>query len=340
MTKQESSAEIAGFDVDGADVALLYGADWASGVPSEVRLFRNGVNPTKKGEFIFDETAAEAVMAAFAEQGMDKLPIDIAHGMMNPSAPPDAHKSLGWFTPVVKSDVEGGSEGPALYASDIEWTESGLQALRKREFRFFSPAVNFDPETRRVTRLINFALTNLPATKNQRPLVLDALGDNNNNEENTEMQVLLDTLGASDEAGAVASVSRLQEFETAILSALDVPADKAGEKIAQLSQLAAEAIEARAELQKLRDEVSKAEREARLDGLVKDGQLPPAQREFAALLSDDQLEAFVATLSAVDIKRTIEPAESAPKRREATEAQRAIAAQLGISEEVFTGDDA
>jgi phage I-like protein len=332
--------QVGAFDIDGADVALLFGVDWSSVVPSEIRLFGNGMTATKKGDFLFDEESGATVMAAFEEQGMDKLPFDAAHGMLNPNAPPDAHKALGWFVPTVKDDIEGGG-GVGLFAADIEWTELGLAALKKREFRFFSPAITFDGESRRITGLINVALTNIPATKNQRPLVLDALeaDENNNNiEDQDTMKVLLDTLGASDETGAVAKVGDLQSFQTAVLSALDVPADKAAEKIAELS---AAAIDAVAQLEAVKAERVAADKVAKLDALCAAGKLPPAQKEFASSLSDDQLDQFVVALSSVTaVTKTVEEPGGHSKVETLSAEEKKVCQLLGLSEEDMLAEKA
>lgn len=322
MTK-ETEKTVGAFDVDGADVALLYGFEWSSVIPSEIRLFGAGMTDTRKGSFLFDEQSAEAVMDAFREQGQDRLPFDAAHGMLNPSAPPDSHKALGWFVPMVKDDIEGGG-GVALFASDIEWTESGLSALQRREFRFFSPAIAFDQESRRITRLINVALTNIPATKNQRPLVLDAseADETTTHEETEDMKVLLDTLGASDETGAVAKVGELQSFKTAILDALDGCSDsEAAEKIAQL---AASAIKANAELENLKAEAAAKAKTDKIEALCAAGKLPPAQKEFAALLSDEQLDAFASTLSPITQAKVEEPAEHGKVEKLSAEEEKAL----------------
>jgi phage I-like protein len=131
--------------------------------PSRFRVLAKGVTATTKGPILFDEQAATSVMAAFEEQGLDELPFDVGHGMLNPLAPPSAHEAYGWFKPEVRDG--------ALWASDIQWTADALTALRARKFRYFSPAVMRDVKTNRAMQLINIALTNIPATRGQAPLM-------------------------------------------------------------------------------------------------------------------------------------------------------------------------
>jgi phage I-like protein len=52
---------------------------------------------------------------------------------------------------------------------DIEWTRKATERLKDREYRYFSPTFYHDKG--RITEYVNTALTNLPATKDQEPLV-------------------------------------------------------------------------------------------------------------------------------------------------------------------------
>jgi phage I-like protein len=57
-----------------------------------------------------------------------------------------------------------------LWATNIHWTPRAEGYLRAGEYLYFSPAFAHDADGR-VTRLVNIALTNLPATFGQEPLV-------------------------------------------------------------------------------------------------------------------------------------------------------------------------
>lgn len=295
--------------------ALLFSVGWGSSPPYEIRLFGAGVTATKKGDFLFDELAAESVLAKFADSGMDRLPFDYAHGMLRPGVP-EAHKAAGWFVPSVR-DGE-------LWATDIQWTEAAAAAIEAREFRFFSPAFNFDPETRRILELLNVALTNIPATKNQRPLVLDSEcdGDNEGDEPRKarKMQVLLEALGCADEASAVArvvelsaSAKRHEERAEALTSDLI----KANAEIAALS--AAREADAKA---------------AKIEALCSAGKLPPSQVEFARGLTMAQLDAFASTLTSVVAAPIVEPSRTT-NTAELSAVEREVCKNLGIDEATF-----
>lgn len=130
--------------------------------PTEFRLFTADLVTTSKGDFVFDKKASTAVLAAWAERGND-LPIDYDHAMVDPTTRPQDRGAAGWF----KLELRGGE----LWAVDVRWTAEGERAVASGEWRFTSPAFSYDAESRRISELINVAITNLPATKNMDPLV-------------------------------------------------------------------------------------------------------------------------------------------------------------------------
>lgn len=129
--------------------------------PSEFRIFKAGQNPSTKGTFLFDEEAAASVMALWAERELD-LMMDYEHmSLVKPPiiAPASAKK----FVPEVRQGE--------LWATQVQWTERARQMLEDGEYRYFSPAFHFDPETGRIYYLINVALTNNPALNAAAPLM-------------------------------------------------------------------------------------------------------------------------------------------------------------------------
>jgi phage I-like protein len=138
--------------------------DAGSEPPTEFRIFARGVNETTKGNFVFDDAAAESVMAEYQAHAID-LMIDYDHASLAPVAldPALASRAAGWFN----LEVRAGE----LWAVNVRWTEPAANALRAKEWRFMSPAFEVDTKTNRVTSLLNVAITNLPATRRLTPLV-------------------------------------------------------------------------------------------------------------------------------------------------------------------------
>lgn len=134
--------------------------------PEEFLLFKKGQNPTSKGSFLFDEKAAALVMSDFRAKGVEMM-IDWDHSSLNPAPldPAQSGKSSGWF----QLEVRNGD----LWATSVRWTASAAKAITDREWRYFSPAFSVDKDNR-ITSLTNCALTNLPATRNQEPLIAAA----------------------------------------------------------------------------------------------------------------------------------------------------------------------
>lgn len=136
----------------------------ADAPPTEFRIFAAGENATTKGTFLFDEQSAKTVMSAYKAHGIDVM-IDLEHLSLEDSQEsrnfdPDAR---GWC----RLELRNGE----LWAVAVSWTPDGDARLRDKRQRYISPAFETDPETKRVTRVLNIAITALPATDKLQPLV-------------------------------------------------------------------------------------------------------------------------------------------------------------------------
>lgn len=137
-------------------------------LPKEFRLFVAGWNDTENGKFLFDADAAAAVMAHAQAWGVDTM-IDLEHQSLDsePQPDPTARDARGWCELELRDDG-------SLWAVNVTWTPDGAQRLEQKRQRYVSPAFGFDSETRRVTNLVNVAITALPATHNTPALVAAA----------------------------------------------------------------------------------------------------------------------------------------------------------------------
>lgn len=292
--------------------------------PEEFRMFRAGVNKTDKGDFLFDEEAAAAVMTSYASEGK-QLMADYEHqSLVQPAI--EAPASVKSFVPQVRNGE--------LWATAVKWTERARAYLAAGEYRFFSPAFIHDEKSGRISKLINFALTNNPATHALEPLVAasaNSIEGDDTMTECTACTALSKQLAAKDE--------ELKSL-TARLTALE-SSDK--EKAAEMSALTvlrsglyaatgkATDAEASGVLQALKSSHEKlavlegqletekatrltAEFATVLDQAGKDGKIPPAQRPFWEGQAKDlgvekglvMLKAFTAVASTV-VKTTETP---------------------------------
>lgn len=133
-------------------------------LPREFQIFHAGANATNKGIFLFDRESANAVMAEFRAQGVQKF-VDWDHQAA--SEPPTQAPAAGWFD----LEVRGSDAEPELWATNVRWTPEAAGQLARSEYRHFSPWFDVDSKTGRVMRLRNLALVNYPATQRQQPLV-------------------------------------------------------------------------------------------------------------------------------------------------------------------------
>lgn len=130
-------------------------------LPTAFRLFRAGKNATTKGEFLFDDKAAELVMSAVSQHGVDVM-IDLEHLSLDQESNAYDPDARGWF----KLEVRNGE----LWAVDVRWTPDGARRLSEKTQRYISPAFMTDDE-KRVTEIVNIALVAMPATHGTPALV-------------------------------------------------------------------------------------------------------------------------------------------------------------------------
>lgn len=279
--------------------------------PTEFRILPKGKTETMKGDVLFTDSSAASVMRAFAEHGAD-LMLDYGHGAFNPYAPPDAAgKAAGWFKPAVR-------EGE-LWATEVEWTPAADKALRDREFRYFSPALRLSSQTREVTRLLNVALTNMPATKNLPALMAS---------ENSGDHTMPDDKPTESEVAILAALKALKVDN--ISAALGA--------ITALSETAAKVpgLEARIA------EFEKAEKKGKVATLLaaakEDGRVAESEMVNLAEAGERDPAWLEGYLKNKPKSAVAEPEKKAPeggKLIKLSATQRKVARQMGVSEEKF-----
>ncbi len=132
-----------------------------SKAPTEIRLFAFGENETHNGTYLVDEDSRKLVVENFEKYGLPRLAIDFDHKSMSSDGPADAGKAAGSFVPEVRDD--------GIWATDIQWTETARAAIEAGEWLYYSGGFEVDDDNR-VISVLNFALTNFPATFGLQPL--------------------------------------------------------------------------------------------------------------------------------------------------------------------------
>jgi hypothetical protein len=156
-------SEVAVYKRRGPLVTVELNSDGEGEVPTKIRLFKAGLNEYTNGQNTYDPEDAPLLKS---DDTRDLKPIDVDHMSHDPMSSPDGHVAVGWFTADYRED--------GVFATDIQWSARAVQWLKERAFRFISPAFWADGDGKLVG-LIDFALTNNPATLNPIPLVKSTL---------------------------------------------------------------------------------------------------------------------------------------------------------------------
>lgn len=180
-------------------------------LPTELALFVAGANKTSKGEFIWSARSVQECANFDAQRGIDSV-IDYEHASLNArwaNDPAAAGKAAGWYK------LDARAEG--AFAKSVSWTKAGASSLNSREFRYLSPTILYDEETREITAIINSALTNNPATMKANPLVMSSPETPEN-----DMKSILVALGlaaAASEGEALVALQQLRRERDEVLTA-------------------------------------------------------------------------------------------------------------------------
>ena len=321
--------------------------------PREFKIMNRGLTRVRKGGRIFnlllDEQAEKDIFASMGEQGREQLPMDYDHGMLGMISGPESSASAGWFSVELRAD--------GLYASSIEWTSRALKAIEDREYRFTSPAVMLEETDEvgmlRVTELINVALTNLPATIGQKPLVASAKQTAEKQEvlEDMDKKLIRKMLGLAEDAtdeqvsakvAELSAAAKAADEAKAASAAAKTEAEKRGASLTSMtSQLAA--LDAKAKVaDQLGAKVAELEAlqtrqawQSAFDAGDREGKLPKSLHAWAQTQTVEQLSAFIAAAPVVHGGRTHAPAQGSGTPDQLSVEEREVCKQLGINRQVF-----
>lgn len=217
-------------------VAVVVGADGK--LPTEVRLFTAGSNVTEKGCYLFDDEAARLVMAHQASMGAVDRMIDLEHLSLDELAPNYDPDARGWC----RLEVRNGE----LWAVGLTWCPDGVERLTSRKQRYLSPAFPVD-EDRRIIKIVNIALTAIPATHDAPALIAASLKGRTMDPILVLLSQLCPSHGLSSRA--LALLAAVAEGETPAEDGGTAPAGK----WATVVKTAAEAADALKGVQKVKD---------------------------------------------------------------------------------------
>ncbi len=288
--------------------------------PTEFRLLKMGLNETTKGVINLTPASLVAVLAKVKADGRDKdrLSFDFNHSMVRSDVSPQDQVSAGSFS------VEGREDG--LWILNAKWTKDAFEAISERKWRFFSPVLMLNTKTREPTQLVNVALTNLPATKDQTPLVASQeVGSTDQLQKESKLDEtiikLFGALGVQDAAGAEAQYVQLTAEVSALKEASVV--------------LTAENVALKADIAERDEKVEAVKLAALIVELNKDGKLQPALNKWAATQTFSQLEAYGKDAPASKVtEKAVEPSTDGSTLILSADEQK-LCHSMGLSEEDF-----
>lgn len=286
----------------------------AGELPSEFRIFKAGLNKSRKGSFEFTGTGARECMERIAEFGAD-YPVDYNHAMFRGFSavdPASEGRAAGWFKPKLRNGE--------LWATEVQWTTEGAQRLAAKEYRYISPAFNRN-EKGEICELLNVALTNVPALTGLSPLMASQIEQDHEE----KMEKILTMLGLKSDAteGDIETAMKAFAASKEMLLAATTKATEAEAKITELSKRLAD----------MQTEKVSAEVDALLDSAKRDGRVSPAQAEALKAKGVEDLE-FLKTFLSAAIKATPE-VKTEPKKdtTSLSEAEKQMAKAFGLSHE-------
>lgn len=248
----------------------------AANLPEWIRLLPLGQVDLVDGRppFEVDEESLAAMVEAFQSRGVD-LVVDYEHQSLNGGRAPAA----GWI-----KELAARQDG--LWAR-VEWTAQAREYLRQKEYRYFSPVLKLDPETRKPLGLMHLALTNVPAMKGATPLAAkygggpdevclagkDPVDDHNGKPGPGQ--------GTPGDRRRSAAQECFREMTAALGLGEDATATQVKNSLAALKAEVSQAEELAAELESLKARLAEERATRVVEEALKLGKISPAQKAWA-----------------------------------------------------------
>ncbi len=137
----------------GTGSAIALNIEASNGAPDFVQLTPVGISFKGRDGRAWKQSRLDQVIALFRENGAD-LPIDLEHATHKLGEKGQPAPAVGW---IKKLEARGAS----LWGQ-VDWLETGANAVASKAYRYLSPVFKFDPATGEVVRIVSAGLTNLP----------------------------------------------------------------------------------------------------------------------------------------------------------------------------------
>ncbi|MDD3154924.1 MAG: phage protease [Victivallaceae bacterium] len=312
--------------------------------PEKVLLFRYGTTKYLRdggdASYEFCEADADRIREDYRRGGVD-LPVDYHHQSLSAAKNGNPAPAAGWIVALEKS-----KEG--LLAS-VKWTDRARSYLESGEYRYTSPLFMKDKKTGHVAKLVNLALTNIPATQRCPELVAAENIPEDSGRKEHPMKDVLELLGLEGslegeaaeaavktacqaiKAKADASDSFVDGLREELALEKDVTLESLSGMILGLSERAKQGDAAKAELDALKTASDKAKRDTLIAEALEKG-MPNCQKQWAESLTLEQLEGYCHTL-APGASGTVPVGKTTPTPPRAAKEKSRIFEALGLEDD-------
>lgn len=271
-------------------------------------------------------------------------------------------KAAGWMK---KMEVRDGE----IWAY-VEWVETAKQELEKKEYRYFSPEYEVDPETREIIRITGGTLTNTPnfeldaVASAQNPQTEPTIHKETKMDEH--LKKLAKKLGLPETASTediekacaarfdaaaaleaqvasvtkVLSVEKIDDVEKAIKEIREAASAETGKPDPEKYVPMNVHEEMASQLKELQDGYTGDKAMAAVEAAMAAGKITPAQKEWATEYATQNLAAFNKFIDGAPavVSKNAQVASGKPSGDGAlTESEAEVASQLGMSESDFLG---
>lgn len=266
----------------------------------------------------FTNPGPARLIQAFDDNKLDVV-VDLEHSSQTQALEGKPAPAFGWIGEL--EDRDG-----ALFGK-VDWTEAGIAALARREYRYYSPAYKID-DNNLILRIVSVGLTNTP---NLRLMSLNQEGGDGMDK---FIQDAKAALGLNNEATETEVLAKIKELgqSTSLNSETLVPK-------ADLQLALNRAQTAEGELATIRKQAFATKRDGAIDAAVTDGKIAPASKEYykTSCNSEEALTKFVEFTKG--LAPIVGGSSQAPEKKpggenvELNSEQLEMAARLGISAE-------
>jgi len=333
----------------------LSGAEVSHDVPEWIHIMPFGRYEHPLGSFEITPEIAEQIVANFRTDPRD-IVLDYEHQSLNAVSNGQPAPAAGWI-----KDLEVRDDG---IWGRVDWTPEARRYIRNREYRYVSPVYvpeYRDPKTGEVIgpKIISVALTNTPFIPDLKPIV-----NKTQNQEVEEMERLIalaekigvevtEDLRNDADALEAAIKAKIEELQTKNAGG-DAGEPKNDEGNGNdsndiqmtMTDMAKQIAALQKELIEAKRQIAMKEAAEKVDKLIADGRLLPAQRDWAiqyAMKDPQGFDQFAANLPKMEVPPDVKPNKlvMTPAGSENTIAMK-YAEEFGLSEEdlaKYAGDE-